>query len=60
MKIIEKANGKLGDLKNAEIGVFQIIEQKSKEKSTPSEAFNTLDRFKTGYSVTITLVYLLS
>ena len=55
-KIAENSGGELGELKSAEMGVFQIIGQNSGENYTWSGAFNTSDRKKTA-SVTIELRY---
>ncbi|HET8810887.1 MAG TPA: SIMPL domain-containing protein [Flavobacteriaceae bacterium] len=55
-KIAENSGGELGELKSAEMGVFQIIGQNSGEDYTWSGAFNTSDKKKTA-SVTIELRY---
>lgn len=55
-KIAAHSGGELGKLKNAELGVFQIIGQNSGEDYTWGGAFNTKDKKKTA-SVTMRLDY---
>lgn len=55
-KIIDNSGGKLGKLKNARLGVFQIVAQNSSESYTWSGAYNTSAKNKTG-AVTVKLDY---
>lgn len=55
-KIAVNSGGKLGNLKNAGMGVFQIIGQNSGEDFTWGGAFNTSSKKKTA-SITIDLTY---
>lgn len=55
-KIAINSGGKLGQLKSAEMGVFQIIGQNSGEDFTWGGAFNTKDKKKTA-SITMRLNY---
>lgn len=57
-KIIENSGGKLGKLKHARLGVFQIVAQNSSESYTWSGAYNTTAKNKTG-AVTVKLEYAL-
>jgi len=57
-KIVENSGGKLGKLKNARLGVFQIVAQNSSESYTWSGAYNTSAKHKTG-AVTVKLEYAL-
>ncbi len=57
-KIIENSGGKLGKLKQARLGVFQIVAQNSSESYTWSGAYNTSSKNKTG-AVTVKLDYAL-
>ena len=55
-KIAENSGGRLGDLKNANMGVFQITGQNSGEDYSWSGAYNTVDKNKTA-SITMRLDY---
>lgn len=55
-KIAENSGGKLGDLKNANMGVFQITGQNSGEDYSWSGVYNTADKNKTA-SITMRLDY---
>lgn len=57
-KIVANSAGKLGKLKNARLGVFQIVAQNSSESYTWSGAYNTSAKNKTG-AVTVKLEYTL-
>jgi hypothetical protein len=54
--IAKNADSKLGDLKKASMGVFQITGQYSNEDYTYGGAFNTKDKDKTA-SITVRLEY---
>ena len=54
----ENSGGKLGKLKHARLGVFQIVAQNSSESYTWSGAYNTTAKNKTG-AVTVKLEYAL-
>ncbi|MBB4119119.1 hypothetical protein GGR32_001415 [Mesonia hippocampi] len=55
-KIAENAGGKLGKLKSADLGVFQITGQNSGEDYSWSGAYNTSSKKKTA-SITMRLTY---
>lgn len=55
-KIVANAGGKMGKLKNADMGIFQITGQNSDEEYTYGGTFNTSDRLKTA-TVTVGLNY---
>ena len=55
-KIAENSGGSLGELKNANMGVFQITGQNSGEDYSWSGAYNTADKKKTA-SITMRLEY---
>lgn len=55
-KIAENADGKLGKLKSADMGVFQITGQNSTEEYSWGGTFNTSSKLKTA-SITVTLNY---
>ena len=55
-KIAENSGSELGSLRNADLGVFQIIGQNSGENFTWGGAYNTADKKKTA-SVTMRLEY---
>ncbi|HEA30524.1 MAG TPA: SIMPL domain-containing protein [Leeuwenhoekiella sp.] len=55
-KIAENGGGKLGNLKSAAMGVFQITGQNSSEDYSWSGSFNTSDKNKTA-SITMRLEY---
>lgn len=55
-KIAQNSGGKLGDLKNANMGVFQITGQNSGEDYSWSGVYNTADKKKTA-SITMRLDY---
>lgn len=55
-KIAENSGSELGDLRSADLGVFQIIGQNSGENFTWGGAYNTADKKKTA-SVTMRLEY---
>lgn len=55
-KIAENAGGNLGQLKNASMGVFQIIAQNSSEDYEYGGAFNTSSKRKTA-NITVKLTY---
>lgn len=57
-KIAANSGGKLGKLKHARLGVFQIVAQNSSESYTWSGAYNTSAKNKTG-AVTVKLEYAL-
>jgi len=54
--IAENAGGELGNLKSANMGVFQITGQNSNEDYSWDGAFNTADKNKTA-SISMRLVY---
>lgn len=54
--IVSNAGGELGELKTANMGVFQITGQNSNEDYSWGGAFNTADKNKTA-SITMRLVY---
>lgn len=56
MKIAENAGSKVGRLKNAEMGVFQIVAQNSSEDYSWGGSFNTTSKRKTA-TITIKLKY---
>ena len=55
-KIAKFSGGKLGSIKTANMGVFQITGQNSTEEYSWGGTFNTSDKFKTA-SITMKLVY---
>lgn len=55
-KIAEFSGGKLGELKSADMGVFQILGQNSDENYSWGGTFNTSSKNKTA-SITMKLVY---
>lgn len=55
-KIAENSGSELGELRSADLGVFQIIGQNSGESFTWGGAYNTIDKKKTA-SVTMRLEY---
>jgi uncharacterized protein len=55
-KIAENAGGKLGNLKNATMGVFQIVAQNSAEEYSWGGSFNVYSKKKTA-NITIKLEY---
>lgn len=55
-KIAENADSDLGRLKNADMGVFQIVAQNSSEEYSWGGSFNTNSKRKTA-SITVQLVY---
>ena len=55
-KIAENSGGTLGELKSANMGVFQITGQNSGEDYSWSGAYNTADKRKTA-SITMRLEY---
>lgn len=55
-KIAENAGGKVGKLKHADLGVFQIVAQHSSEDYSWGGSFNTTSKGKTA-SVTVKLDY---
>lgn len=55
-KIAENAGGKIGRLKRADLGVFQIVAQNSAEEYSWGGSFNTSSKRKTA-SVTVKLDY---
>jgi len=55
-KIAENAGGKVGDLKNATMGVFQIVAQNSSEDYSWGGSFNTAAKNKTA-TITMRLEY---
>jgi uncharacterized protein len=56
LKIAENAGSKVGRLKNAEMGVFQIVAQNSSEDFSWGGSFNTTSKRKTA-TITIKLKY---
>ncbi|HRN42703.1 MAG TPA: SIMPL domain-containing protein, partial [Vicingus sp.] len=54
--IAENGNGNLGKLKNANMGVFQIVAQNSSEEYSWGGSFNTTSKRKTA-SITVKLDY---
>lgn len=56
LKIAENADSDLGDLRNAEMGVFQIVAQNSSEEYSWGGAFNTTSKRKTA-TITVKLEY---
>jgi hypothetical protein len=57
-KIAENAGAEIGDLKSAEMGIFQITAQNSNEDYSWGGAYNTTSKRKTA-SITIRLQFLL-
>ena len=55
-KIAENAGGSLGDLKQADMGVFQIVGQNSAEDYSWGGSFNTTSKNKTA-NITVNLEY---
>ena len=55
-QIATNAGSRLGDLRSASMGVFQITGQNSDEEYSWGGTFNTSDRDKTA-SITVKLVY---
>jgi hypothetical protein len=55
-KIAENAGGRVGKLKNANMGVFQIVAQNSSEEFSWGGSFNTTSKKKTA-NITIKLEY---
>lgn len=55
-KIAANAGGRLGDLKHADMGVFQIVAENSAEDYSWGGAFNTSSKRKTA-SITVSLQY---
>jgi len=55
-KIAENSGAKLGDLKNAKLGIFQIIAQNSSEDYSWGGAFNTSSKLKTA-TITMKLTF---
>ncbi len=55
-KIAENSGAKLGDLKNAKMGIFQIIAQNSSEEYSWGGAFNTSSKRKTA-TITMKLTF---
>jgi uncharacterized protein len=55
-RIAENAGSSLGDLKNASMGVFQIVAQNSSEEYSWGGAFNTSSKRKTA-NITVDLEY---
>ena len=55
-KIAENAGGELGKLKNANMGVFQIVAQNSSEEYSWGGSFNTTSKRKTA-TITVKLDY---
>jgi hypothetical protein len=55
-KIAENAGSKVGGLKNANMGVFQIVAQNSSEEYSYGGSFNTDSKRKTA-SITVKLEY---
>ena len=55
-KIAESAGSSLGDLKSADMGIFQIVGQNSNEDYSWGGTFNTSSRKKTA-SITMTLTF---
>ena len=55
-KIAENSGAKLGELKNAKMGIFQIIAQNSSEEYSWGGAFNTLSKRKTA-TITMKLAF---
>jgi len=55
-KIAENAGGSLGDLKKADMGVFQIVGQNSSEDYSWGGSFNTTSKNKTA-NITVNLEY---
>jgi len=56
LKMAENAGGKLGDVKKASMGVFQIVAQNSSEEFSWGGSFNTTSKKKTA-NITIKLEY---
>jgi len=56
LKIAENAGSKLGRLKNADMGVFQIVAQNSAEEYSWGGSFNTAAKHKTA-TITVKLAY---
>ena len=56
LKIAENAGGKVGDLKSATMGVFQIVAQNSSEEYSWGGSFNTQSKNKTA-TITMRLEY---
>jgi hypothetical protein len=55
-KIAENAGSKVGRLKNADMGVFQIVAQNSSEEYSWGGSFNTASKRKTA-TITVKLQY---
>lgn len=55
-KIAENSGAKLGELKNAKMGIFQIIAQNSSEEYSWGGAFNTISKRKTA-TITMKLTF---
>jgi hypothetical protein len=55
-KIAENAGARVGKLKNADMGVFQIVAQNSSEEYSWGGSFNTTSKRKTA-TITVTLDY---
>lgn len=55
-QIAENAGGSLGNLKSADMGVFQIVGQNSSEDYSWGGSFNTSSKNKTA-SITVNLQY---
>lgn len=55
-KIAENAGSKLGKLKSADMGIFQIVAQNSDENYSWGGAYNTTSYYKTA-TITVKLVY---
>ncbi len=55
-KIAEEAGGQVGHLKNADMGIFQIIAQNSSEEYSWGGSFNTSSKHKTA-TITMRLEY---
>jgi len=56
LKIAKNSNSNLGSLKNASMGVFQIVAQNSSEEYSWGGSFNTLSKRKTA-SITVNLEF---
>lgn len=56
MNIAKNAGGEVGDLKSADMGVFQIVAQNSSEGYSWGGSFNTTSKRKTA-TITVSLVY---
>jgi hypothetical protein len=55
-KIVENAKAEIGDLYDAKMGIFQIIEQNSSEEHSWGGTFNTYAKMKTA-TITMKLTY---